>query len=42
MEYHEYVKKSIIGEFLSYYWNMLNKSCAQCQDLIYAFMSICN
>lgn len=26
MEYREYVKKSIIGEFLSHYWNMLNKS----------------
>ena len=50
MEYREYVKKSIIGEFLSHYWNMLNKSYAlimilnsfQCQDLIYAYMSICN
>lgn len=48
--YREYAKNSIIGELISHYWNMLIKSYAQiiilnsfqCQDLIYAYMSICS
>lgn len=50
MEYHEYVKRSIISEFISCCWDIVNKSHAQiiilkslqCQDMIYVYIAICS